>query len=200
MNRKSFFKGFGTGVLFSSLILGISFTIRTSDSYVSSRAKELGMVYENTEDSELNLADRSTSEEKATVTATPSAKKKKEAASAKPKETAAPTPAVTPAVTPDAKKQSSKKEEAEKTKKELQKEKEKMEREIRAEKKKLTISAGDWSSDVSKRLQDLGIVKSATDFDKYLNDHGYASAISAGTYDVSIDDTYEQLAKKITGR
>ena len=57
MNKKSFFRGFGVGVLFAALILGISFMMRTSDSYVKSRAKELGMVYAN-EDSDKVLASK----------------------------------------------------------------------------------------------------------------------------------------------
>lgn len=202
MNRKSFFKGFGAGVLFSSLILGVSFTIRTSDSYVSSRAKELGMVYEDNADSKLNLADKEA--EAIAATAVPTQKAAQSSDSTKSKKgTATATPQVTetPEASPSASKNNdTKKTEAEKNKQEMQKEKKKMEAEIQAEKKKLTISAGEWSSDVSKRLESLGIVKNAKDFDKYLNDHGYANGISAGTYDVSIDDTYEQLARKITGK
>ena len=51
MNKKSFLRGFGIGVLFAAVILGISFTVRTSDSYVVSKAKELGMVYKSEQDS-----------------------------------------------------------------------------------------------------------------------------------------------------
>lgn len=202
MNRKSFFKGFGAGVLFSSLILGVSFTIRTSDSYVSSRAKELGMVYEDNADSKLNLADKEAEATAATAVPTQKAAQSSDSTKSK-KGTATATPQVTetPEASPSASKNNdTKKTEAEKNKQEMQKEKKKMEAEIQAEKKKLTISAGEWSSDVSKRLESLGIVKNAKDFDKYLNDHGYANGISAGTYDVSIDDTYEQLARKITGK
>ena len=43
MDKKSFIRGFGTGVLFVAVILGISCLIRTSDSAVISRARKLGM-------------------------------------------------------------------------------------------------------------------------------------------------------------
>ena len=62
------------------------------------------------------------------------------------------------------------------------------------------MDVGDWSSDVSRKLQTLGIVKDAKDFDKYLNDNGFSSSISAGTYKVSVGDTYNELARKITKR
>ena len=45
MDKKSFLRGFGTGVLFVAVILGISCLIRTSDSAVISRARKLGMTF-----------------------------------------------------------------------------------------------------------------------------------------------------------
>ena len=47
MDKKPFLRGFGTGVLFAAAILGISFTIRTSEPATIARAKKLGMVFEN---------------------------------------------------------------------------------------------------------------------------------------------------------
>lgn len=210
MDRKSFFRGFGSGIIFASLILGISFMVRTSDPYVTSRAKELGMVYETDskvlaeKDGEetLSPAETEVPEEK-------KASKETEASSAaaKPKESAVPTSNAKTSEVPS----KSPADEAEEIRKELEKEKEDIEREVKKDReeqekekkeqqKKLTINAGDWSSDVSEKLEELGIVKNAKDFDKYLNDNGYGSSITAGTYDVSIKDTYAELAKKITGK
>lgn len=208
MDRKSFFRGFGSGVIFASLILGISFMVRTSDPYVTSRAKELGMVYDtdsritaekNTEDGEETPLPTGTEvpEEKkdAKASEAPSAAVKTEASSAPTADAkASEAPTKSPA------------DEAENIKKELEKEKEDIEREVKKEqkeqeqKKKLTIDVGDWSSDVSEKLEKLGIVKNAKEFDKYLNDNGYSASISAGTYNVSVKDTYAELAKKITGK
>lgn len=213
MDRKSFFRGFGSGVIFASLILGISFMVRTSDPYVTSRAKELGMVYgtdsritaeKNTEDGEETPLPTGTEvpEEKkdAKASEAPSAAVKTEASSAPTADAkASEAPTKSPA------------DEAENIKKELEKEKEDIEREVKKERKeqeqkkqeqpkKLTIAVGDWSSDVSEKLEKLGIVKNAKEFDKYLNDNGYSASISAGTYNVSVKDTYAELAKKITGK
>lgn len=212
MNKRSFLRGFGVGVLFAAIILGISFTVRTSDSYVVSKAKELGMVYSDDQNSSIKLV-QATPDASAEVTATPDADKK-EKSTKKPKATAAATPAATNAATaapksspekkstPDPKKEL----EAEKKRaqKELEAEKKRAEKELQKEKEKLTknltVDVGDWSSDVSKKLQNLGIIKDAKDFDKYLNDNGYSSSISAGTYKVSVNDTYNELARKITRR
>lgn len=198
MDKKSFFRGFGVGVLFAAIVLGISFMIRTSDPYVTSRAKELGMVYKTDSETDLHLAESSSKEETSAmpaVTEVPKKNKKSE------QSTAIPVPSATAAAKKNTQSQKKDTTKTEKdTKKEMEKEKEKLESEIRQEQKELTIDAGDWSSDVSKKLESLGIVSSASDFDKYLNDNGYSSSISAGTYTVSVDDTYAELAHKITGK
>lgn len=195
MDKKSFIRGFGTGVLFAAVILGISFLIRTSDAYVAKRAKELGMVYAQ-EDSSLMLAksspDPSTSvENKGGEDVQPTAEP---VATTEPipKATAKPTAEPTPTVTPKPKKK--------KNNSKMDEEKKKAEENIRKEIKYLTIEAGDWSSDVSAKLERLGIISNAKDFDQYLNNNGYSSSISAGTYKVSVGESYSELARKITGR
>ena len=213
MNKRSFLRGFGIGVLFAAIILGISFTVRTSDSYVVSKAKELGMVYGDGQDSGIKLVE-ATPDASEQVTETPDADKKDKAekSTEKPKATAAATPDAASKATaasksdktsePDPKKDLE--EEKKKAQKELEAEKKKAEREMKKQKesltKSLTVDVGDWSSDVSNKLQSLGIIKDAKDFDKYLNDNGFSSSISAGTYQVSIGDTYNELARKITKR
>ena len=196
MDKKSFIRGFGVGVMFSAIVLGISFTVRTSDTFIKARAKELGMIYqESDEPAVLALASPEASP-KETPKEKETEKKKEE-----PKSTAAPksTPKASPAATtaPTASPKATSKPKTDNSKK-MEDEKKKMEESIRKEVKYLKIDVGDWSSDVSNKLERLGIVKSAKDFDKYLNDNGYSSTISAGTYKVSIGDTYEQLARKIT--
>ncbi len=213
MDKKSFFRGFGSGIIFASLILGISFMVRTSDPYVTSRAKELGMVYDS---DSVSLADKNeeNGEETPLPEETGSPEEDKEETETKapdetvePEVSSAPSSDVKTSETPT----KSPADEANDIKKELEKEKDDIEKEVKKEKKeqeqkkqeqkkKLTVDVGDWSSDVSKKLENLGIVKSASDFDKYLNDNGYSSSINAGTYDVSPKDTYAELARKITKR
>jgi hypothetical protein len=45
MNKKSYLRGFGTGVLFTAIVLGSIFLVKQSDSHVVDRAIELGMVF-----------------------------------------------------------------------------------------------------------------------------------------------------------
>ncbi len=213
MDRKSFFRGFGIGVLFAVTILGISFLMRTSDSYVKSRAKELGMVYASQnsdkvlassgdaspspEDSpEASPAGKSTAEPRGTDGQKSTQAPRSTQASGK---TSEPKAKASPAANKATKKPAASSK-ASKKDIDMKKEKERMEKSLRDEEKKLTIDVGEMSSDVSRKLQSLGVVKSAADFDKYLEQHGYSSGINAGTYNVSKGDTYSQLAKKITRR
>lgn len=212
MDRKSFFRGFGIGVLFAVTILGISFLMRTSDSYVKSRAKELGMVYASqNSDKVLVAGEDATSSPESSPEASPAEK-----GTPLPKATAGQKSTQSPGsarptgkdqdskakATPEAGRATKKPASSKASKKDIdmKKEKERMEKNLRKEEKKLTINAGEMSSDVSRKLESLGVVKSALDFDKYLEQHGYSSGISAGTYNVSKGDTYSQLAKKITRR
>lgn len=211
MNKRSFMRGFGTGVLFTAIILGVSCLIRTSDSQVVSRAKKLGMVYEKDTGNQ-KVAQSGETAVPADQTGTEAPKATKEADSSK--ETKAPQ-ASEPVTAPTPEKEDGKPEETkvpkgtiqdkkdnslQDEKKKLEKEKEDLQKEAEQASKNLEIKVGEWSSDVSKRLQSMGIIKNATDFDKYLNDHGYSDSINAGTYQVSPGDTYQELARKITRR
>ncbi|MCX4327415.1 MAG: hypothetical protein OSJ45_08985 [Lachnospiraceae bacterium] len=212
MNKKSFLRGFGTGILFAAIILGISFSIRTSESATITRAKKLGMVFEsnnkkavaaNTEEPvETGKPEASKSPG---VTETPAASKKPAAtetpaASKKPATSKKPAATETPAAKATKKPSSSKKPSGGDINKKFNDEKNNFKKDIEADKKQLTINDGDWAGKVSKELEDMGIIDDAAAFDKYLIDNGYSGVINSGTYDVSPDDTYHDIAEKITSR
>lgn len=201
MDKKSFFRGFGVGILFASIILGISFMIRTSDSYVKSRARELGMVYEKQGSSDKVLSDTSenSSEQKAD---SKRIEESKEDSKAETKEIAdnQKQEAGTDSKDSEEKNSQDKETTSEQKKIDMEKEKEKLEKNMRDERAKLTINAGEWSSDVSKKLEKMKIIDNADDFDAYLEKNGYGNSITAGTYTVSPGDTYKQIAQKITGK
>lgn len=67
-------------------------------------------------------------------------------------------------------------------------------------KKELTINDGDWAGKVSDELERLGIIDDSKAFDKYLVENGYSNVINSGTYDVSPEDSYHDIAEKITSR
>lgn len=196
MDKKSFIRGFGVGVLFAAIILGTSFVIRTSDSFVESKAKEMGMVYQKEDEDSLNLA-KSTKEPE--VTKAPKKENSDKKSESTQKATIAPkiTPEVTAQVTSKPTEKPTPVPTPKKTPKPTKKPVSKKTQPVVTY---LTIDVGDWSSHVSEKLESLGVIKSAKDFDHYLNTYGYSSSIVAGTFQVSSDDSYAELARKITGK
>lgn len=63
----------------------------------------------------------------------------------------------------------------------------------------ITVVGGDSSWSVSKRMEEAGLIESASDFDKYLCQNGYDKRIRLGNYEITKDMSYEQIAKRITG-
>lgn len=187
MDKKSFIRGFGIGVIFTVAILGISCLLRTSDSETISRAKKLGMVFKN-EDSKINF---STTASKGAVSA--------DDASAAPKESA--NPKGSDGTDKNDKADANNTDNTAKTntdKKEYEDEKKKLQDNADNEKKKLVINDGDWSGKISSELKNMGIIDDADAFDKYLMDNGYSDTINSGIYDVSPDDTFNEIAERIT--
>lgn len=206
MNKKSFLRGFGIGVLFAAIILGISFSIRTSESATITRAKKLGMVFESNNKKAIagnTQAPEETGQPEASgspdVTETP-AGTETPAASKKPSATETPAATETPDTKATKKPASTKKPSSGDISKDFEDEKNKLKKEIEDDKKQLTINDGDWAGKVSKELEDMGIIDNAAAFDKYLVDNGYSGVINSGIYDVSPDDTYHDIAEKITSR
>lgn len=194
MNKKSFLRGFGVGVLFTAIILGVSFSIRTSESATVSRAKKLGMVFESNGEK--------------VVLATPEVSTQP-SESAQPEESMQPETSTSPvsSTTPVESSSTDKNKSSKTTKdnksdnsKEFEKAKKKAEKEMDDIKKELTINDGDWAGKVSDELERLGIIDDSKAFDKYLVENGYSNVINSGTYDVSPEDSYHDIAEKITSR
>ena len=62
----------------------------------------------------------------------------------------------------------------------------------------ISIVNGEASATVSKRLEELDLVVSAAQFDRFLCDNGYAKRISPGSYEIAIGSSEETIAKIIT--
>lgn len=202
-HKKTFWRGFGAGVLFAAVILGISCLLRTSDAQVVARAKKLGMVYETSDSNALALKSKD-QEQKATKEPeqTDAAATQKPVQSIEPAASEDPSKVPTPEPLGDSgndtqnKKASTKKSiDNDKT---MQNEKKKMEKEVKSSAKKLKIVSGDMSQTVSKKLERLGIIDDAESFDNYMNRNGYSQNITVGSFSISPDDTYRDIAKKIT--
>ena len=63
-----------------------------------------------------------------------------------------------------------------------------------------SIVKGDSSDRVARKLYDLGLVKDAKAFDRYLCQNGYDKRISTGNYEVSLSASEEEIAKTIAGK
>lgn len=63
----------------------------------------------------------------------------------------------------------------------------------------LQIARGDGSYAVCKRLEEAGLIESATEYDLFLYQNGYDKKIRAGTFEIPADTSGEKIAKIITG-
>lgn len=64
----------------------------------------------------------------------------------------------------------------------------------------LEIRRGDSSDKVSRKLQELGLIKDAKSFDRYLCDKGYDKRISVGSYSIPRNSSEEEIALIISGK
>ncbi len=62
----------------------------------------------------------------------------------------------------------------------------------------ITVYSGDSSWTVSRRMEEVGLIESAKDFDTHLCRYGYDKKISVGTYSIPKDANHEEMAKILT--
>ncbi len=215
MERKYYLRGLGIGILVTAIIMGIALPGKQTmtDEEVIARAKELGMV-ENTllseeeaaaEDAESDAADtEDTAGEAAEDTAGDSAAEKEDeesaedaaesstAASALEKESG--NEAVQDETGGDAAAGSAAEEEITEASEET------VAADITsAAVKTITVTNGDGSYTVAKKLADAGVVTSAENFDTYLCQNGYDKKLRTGTFSIPADASDEQIARIVTG-
>ena len=176
MKLKYFLRGLGVGMVVTALVLCIAYRNSSSGKSVVEQAKELGMVFP-----------QGTSEPD--VTATPESENTKKPKSTKKAATKEP-----------AKK-------ASETKKPAAASGAGVKATKKPTKKPKTIAAsvvtvnleGNWiSSTVARELEKRGVVKSASQFDHYLEKSGAAKRIRSGTYKIAKGASYEEIARIIT--
>lgn len=70
----------------------------------------------------------------------------------------------------------------------------------------ITISSGDDSGTVTRKLETAGVIPNAAEYDLYLRQHGYDRKLSTGTKSISIDpnmsdgEKWRKITEIITGR
>ncbi|WP_246569807.1 endolytic transglycosylase MltG [Lentibacillus saliphilus] len=62
----------------------------------------------------------------------------------------------------------------------------------------LKVEPGMMSSDISKKLEEQGIIESAQEFNAYLQEHDYSLLIQIGTFKVNSAMSFYELAETIT--
>ena len=64
----------------------------------------------------------------------------------------------------------------------------------------INIVRGDDSGTVARKLQNAGMVESATEYDAYLRQHGYDKKIRVGKVEIPVDATWQEIAEYISGK
>ena len=184
MDKKSFLRGFGTGVLFVAVILGISCLIRTSDSAVISRARKLGMTFSTS-------GNRSVLDTKAPATGSSVSGGNDSKSSSDDADKQDNNIKNTPKASSKASKKSSDTDK-------FKSEKKKLEQDMENEKKNLTINSGDWAKKVADKLEKEGVIDDSDKFVDYMKDNDYAGKIRVGEYQFEEDEDFSEIAKMIT--
>lgn len=182
MKLKYYLRGLGIGVLVTTIILAIALNnkpMELTDAQIKERAKQLGMVEETT------------SEVKTTKETKPETTKPEADAT---KETQAET--TTKATQPETTKVT----QAETTQEQTTQAQQAADRPEAGTRISIEIGAYDWSNHVAQKLEEAGLVESASQFDQYLIDNGYEAKIRSGKHTFTMGAGYEELAKELVSR
>lgn len=201
MKFKYFLRGLGVGIIFASIICIVAFqsadSRQLSDKEVIERAKELGMVEKEDSAKDMFASKKPQTEEKSTEEKQSTQGKATEDSTEKKTTEEKTTETSTENQTKEKKTTEEKITEASTEKKTT----EERTTEATTEKKTtvtITIKGGMSSYPVCQMLQELGVIKDATDFDNYLIKNGYANRISVGTHTLRIGMSYEEIAVAIS--
>lgn len=220
MKFKYFLRGLGTGIIFTSIICLVAFqnvgSNNISDKEVIERAKKLGLVEKEESAKDMFASDTSTEDKKNTNLDRNDTESQKDDSSASDKENDktskendnnkkstelkntevdTTTEVTTEKKTTEEKKTEEKTTEGKTTEKVTT---EQSTTEAQNQTVTITIKGGSTSFPVCQKLQELGVIKDATDFDNYLIKHGYANRIRVGTHTLKIGMSYEEIAIAIS--
>ncbi|MEE1516611.1 MAG: hypothetical protein UF228_03315 [Lachnospiraceae bacterium] len=198
MRLKYYLRGLGTGILFATIILMISYSYKMSDKQIKEKALKLGMVYpeKTTVTEEIKTTDSesentTTGEENSQTETT-----KEETTTSKVEET------TTSKVEETTTKEETTKEQTtqESTTKEPQTEETTTKNNADVKTYVLTVTSRTSSKQVAMALESAGIISNYKEFDDYLCDNGYASNIQNGKFTITSDMSYKQIAETITSK
>ena len=220
MNLKYYLRGLGVGIVVTALIMGISLGGKKeslSDKEIKARASELGMVEAGTTLKE-NLPEKEEQQEKDE----PASDVQETAKPVPQDENQSPEPDQSPEMnqpqsaedTQEAKEQETmgleeNLREADASEEEASDQNTLSENVAATEtepvstanKESITIEVrkGDGSYTVCKRLEEAGLIASATSFDTFLCENGYDKRIRSGSFEIPADADPEQIARILNG-
>lgn len=207
MKLKYYLRGLGIGIVVTAVIMSVTYGSRKetlSDREIIERATELGMVMESDSLAEMakkeaaetskepqatpEMASKATPE--ATTEATPEATTKKtpeatteETPEAASKATPEATPQATPEAFPEAVPDDSAVTETVQTAKTVV----------------IEVKSGEGSYTVCRKLEQEGLISSASDFDTYLCSNGYDKKLRVGSHKIPADAEPEEIARIMCG-
>lgn len=193
MKFKYYLRGCGIGILFTAIILMISFRSdknQMTDSQVMERASELGMITpeETIPETENTQVVEPTNTDEITKNSENDKIKDSESVSETEEKNTEELEVVPDFDTEDDKKAESKKEDKTSDSKKTQKD----------EKIVLEIKRGDVCRTIAENLATLGMVEDAEEFRKYMQKNGYDHQINVGSFELKKGMSYEEIAKTIT--
>lgn len=171
MKAKWFLRGFGIGIIVTSLLLCVVYRNTSENTNVIKQAKELGMIFPEQSRSEEEPALTPKQEEVQAVTEQAVVVNEKE-----------PT------------------EEEKKAKKKLDDGKKDIKKVSKYQKETDTfvIRGGMLSSDVARGMKEDGIIEDSVAFNHFLESKGYGRQIRSGKYEIPKGANFEKIAKIIT--
>lgn len=182
MKLKYYLRGLGTGILFATLILFISYGYRNTDAQIKQRAKELGMVEPGDERTTVipegfGEKTENTKEETSEGDTTTGRTETSEATSES-------TTEVPTTEEPDTT--------------EMQTTTDNQSPVGSVTEYEFSIVRGMDSAQVARLLESAGAIDNAEDFDRYLIENGYSSRIKVGNFKIKDGCTYQDIALLIT--
>lgn len=202
MKRKYYLRGLGFGILVTTIVFALTGKKEMVEEEIIRHAKELGYVkQEASVTPEINLDElKDKLTPKPTVSVTPEPTDEPEITpeltpeptsepepTPEPTPTEVPTPMPTPTEVPAPTPEPTKAPEPTKKPDDV----------VKA---KVTVERGMTSKQVRQRIAEAGIVKDWTDLNRYIIDGGLADYINIGTFSLSSDMSYKEIAKILTGR
>lgn len=206
MKRKYYMRGLGLGIIVTCVLfmIGIAFGNPMSDEAVKRRARQLGMVEAESASGDADSRtlkeiqeeeNKSTSSgSSSTTTVTTDSKTGQKTT------TTTTTKQHTSGDRPDDGKDADEKEKQDDAEEKTEGTKKVSNAAKPKSRSSISISSGDTSDDVGQKLEKAGIVESGSDFNHYLEQHGYDRTIHSGTYSFEKGASYSSIAGKISGK